>query len=86
MTPNTPLMTPNPLSDRLYVWENELTHDQDRDYIINGLKQGFRIIEEHSPIIDAECVNYKSATCTENRPRVEAQLRDEIAKGHYVIT
>lgn len=34
----------------------------------------------------AHCVNYQSATCQQNRDKVEAQLKEEIRLGHYVTT
>ena len=56
----------------------------DEDYILNGIKEGFDILEEKRPIFHAEMENYSSATVL-YRDLVEKQLSKEIASGNYVL-
>ena len=54
---------------------------------MHGLKFGFNIIDEklESSTQKAEVENYKSATCVENRGKVETQILEELAAGNYVV-
>ena len=57
-----------------------------REYILHGVKHGFSLITRPlDPNILTEVDNYKSATNSQARPYVEAQIRDEIANGRYRI-
>ena len=58
--------------------------DPDRDYLLNGIKNGFDIIDPNSEIKPAKVKNYRSATCPENRPIVEAMIKRELSEGRYV--
>ena len=58
--------------------------DRDRDFIINGITNGFEIIPSHSVLKTAETNNYKSATASDVQDKVENQIREEISKGNYV--
>ena len=69
------------------TWEKELLGDEDRDFILHGIKYGFNIIDadnETSPV-SVELNNYKSATCEQYKDKVEARIRAEILEGNYVI-
>lgn len=66
-------------------WEIELQEDPDRDFLLDGIREGFHIINPGSVFKPAEMPNYRSATVI-NRQKVEAQLRTEIDEGHYIIT
>ena len=79
-------MTSSPLSCNIGNWDHELSNDSDRDFIISGLKEGFKIMDFPSvPLTRVECENYTSATCAQNKSRVEQQIREEISAGHYRI-
>jgi hypothetical protein len=67
------------------MWESELQGDHDRQYIINGLRQGFCITKEDAIIRPAYSANYRSATCSDNKIRVESQIKQEIALGRYRV-
>jgi len=69
-----------------HPWIDNLETDLDRDFIINGITNGFEIIPSHSVLKTAETNNYKSATTSDVRDRVENQIRQEISKGNYVVT
>ncbi|XP_041368508.1 uncharacterized protein LOC121382893 [Gigantopelta aegis] len=67
-----------------YVWDTELENDADKDFIIEGIRNGFRITDVGSTHKNVNCENYESATS--NRLAVEAQINTELAEGNYVIT
>ena len=67
------------------IWERELACDEDKDFILEGLRSGFRIIEPDAKLESAECDNYKSTTCHDNIDLVETQIREEITAGRYVV-
>ena len=66
------------------AWTDNLETDRDRDFIINGITNGFEIISRDSILKPAETNNYKSATTGDVRDKVENQIREEISKGNYV--
>ena len=68
------------------AWKRNLEHDPDRDFIIDGLTKGFQIIPSNSVLEKAELSNYKSATASDVRDKVEKQIREEIRNGNYVVT
>ena len=70
----------------LPTWENELLHDPDRDYLLNGLRFGFTITSTSRDIDPVYCTNYKSATCVENRSYVEKQIVKELSLGRYAVS
>ena len=56
------------------------------EFILDGLTNGFHLISPDSIVTPAEVPNYRSATSTDVRDKVEKQIRDEIQMGNYVIT
>ena len=50
------------VSSKLHVWESELQSDSDRDFILDGLKHGFRIsdISHHLEVNVARAGNHPS--------------------------
>lgn len=64
-------------------WQEELGNDGQADFILNGIKYGFDIIDKGSKIKVAEMDNYSSAL--ERRFEVERQLRTEIQEGRYKV-
>ena len=74
------------LSDHIDLWKQQLAQDPARDFILDGLTHGFRIIEQHSEIHPAECENYKSATNPEVYNKVEEAILSELCEGRYIAT
>ena len=70
------------VSDAYDQWSLELTDDPERDYLLNGIKFGFDILEGKCPEFAANMSNYRSATET-CRSKVEAQIRVELAQNNY---
>ena len=66
------------------VWERELLDDPDRDYLLNGVRNGFDIVNTVCAPAPAECDNYRS--CDAARDAVEAQILEEIKEGRYLVT
>jgi hypothetical protein len=66
------------------AWESFLVNDSDKEYLLNGVHNGFRLLESDIDIKSCNCKNYRSATCT-NHEQMEKQIQLEIDKGRYVI-
>ena len=70
----------------LTAWEEELENDEDRDFILTGLQNGFDIIDSDACPAVVECENHMSA-----RPgspyykEATAQVLKEIEMGHYKV-
>ena len=79
-------MTSSPLYANIARWQAELEGDPDEQYIVEGIHSGFYITKPDVHVKPAYCSNYRSATCIENRPRVDEQLRREVALGRYHVT
>lgn len=73
------------IRDCFDVWQDELMHDDNADFILSGIKEGFRITDINSKFVPAEHANYKSALDT-YRDLVEDQIYKEIELGRYIIT
>ena len=79
---------PSPVSLKLDNWDNLLQHDPDKDFIMDGLKHGFDVIDKDNVLDNippVECDNHKSATASDVRDRVEQRKKEEIQDGNYVI-
>ena len=66
------------------AWEKALPlDDPKRDYILTGVRFGFKVTTQpyKGPLVWQS--NYKSATCHENRLMVELQIKQELANGRY---
>ena len=63
-----------------------MTNDIDRDYLLKGLTEGFRIVSRDSELRHAEVTKYKLATGHDVRDKVEKAIREEIEHGNYIIT
>ena len=69
----------------LPVWERELEGDEDRDFIINGIKYGFKLVDGPTTRIEKlRSDNHSSAI--KYADKVEKRIKEEIADGNYVIT
>jgi hypothetical protein len=70
------------------VWDQELQNDKDRDFLMGGIRNGFKISDlegqDYSGVKKVEEKNHKSAIL--HKDRVEKELLKQIEEGHYVIT
>ena len=73
----------NPLKDNLQVWRDELgkCNFENSEYLLDGIENGFRIIDSHVSQEYVRCKNYKSAINSDIRDDVEAQIVSEIENG-----
>ena len=68
------------------VWEQELEFDVDKDFLLEGIKNGFRIRNLDIEPKEVEQENYNSATNKDVHDLVESQILTEIQEGRYVVT
>ena len=64
----------------------ELDLDEDKEFLLDGIINGFELIPADSALSPAEMDNYSSSTKPEARDKVEQTLREEIAEGKYIVT
>jgi hypothetical protein len=65
------------------VWKTELKNDPDRDFLLKGISEGFRITDQGTSAVQAESKNHRSAV--EFSDAVEKELRAQIKQGNYVV-
>ena len=75
------------ISSKVSVWESELQGDEDQTYLLNGVKNGFKISnlneEELQAVPSVLCENHKSAM--DHKEEVESELLSQIQSGYYVV-
>ena len=68
------------------AWEEELKNDFDKDFILEGLKNGFDIIDASATPVQVHCQNHPSA-----KPggplydKASEQVMNEILEGNYEV-
>ena len=72
------------LSDCYGFWEQQLTDDVDRDYLLDGVLHGFDILEGKQPPLNANMRNYNSVL-THDFSKAEKQIAHEIECGNYRV-
>jgi hypothetical protein len=65
-------------------WKTELKGDPDELYILNGISNGFRIIDSAEEMPSVYRRNYRSTTLV-NKEKVEARILEEMAAGNYIV-
>ena len=86
MLPTHSLTSTHSLTDHLSSWERELTDDHDASFLLNGIKDGFRLLDEGCTIQQTECHNYSSLSDGDNAAKVAKQILWEVDNGNYQIT
>ena len=65
------------------MWKIELENDEDREFIIDGIKNGFKLVDTPLENIGKTLSdNHKSALI--NHDKVEARTQEEMTDGNYV--
>ena len=59
-------------------WDIELGGDPDRDFLMDGIRNGFHVIDKGAILSPATMDNYRSATDPIIRNKVENQILTEI--------
>ena len=74
----------NSISTKYDKWESELNDDYDREYLLEGIKNGFRIstIESEQEVKVVDCTNHTSAM--KHKRLVENDLKEQLELGNYV--
>ena len=62
-----------------------LPGDPKRTYLLDGIKNGFKITTQSHTGFNVWQNNYKSATCAENLRLVEQQICEELNNGRYKL-
>ena len=78
------LVESNGYKINLNAWELELQNDPHRDFLLQGIKHGFKIVDTEDPPKRAEMENYMSTK--KHHHLVEEQIKTEIENGCYIIT
>ena len=66
----------------LSAWEHELCEDEHKEFLLEGISQGFKITNSTAQPQKVKMDNYKSAIL--NKDLVEEQIKVEIAENRYV--
>ena len=74
------------MTDKCSLWQSELENDPDKSFLLQGIKEGFRITDGDCQFKEAEMNNYRSATADEFSDKVQDQILTEIKEGHYVYS
>ena len=82
---NTSSVPTADITQCLPAWENELKDDIDKFFVLDGIKNGFRLIEVGATPVPSSTKNYKSAYVT-NKDAAERQIQTEIKHGRYIIS
>lgn len=72
------------MHSKLEAWEEELKDDKDKVFLLDGLRNGFRITDAGSDFTNAHSQNHKSALNPAMKVQVESELKRQIAEGHYI--
>ena len=59
------------------IWAKELANDLDRDFIPNGVREGFDLIPRDTTVLPAFAKNNRSAL----RPGAKGQIEEQLCKG-----
>ena len=74
----------NSISAKVENWQRELEFDEDRVFLLDGIRNGFRIVQADCTMAVVEQKNHKSAL--QAKSAVEKELKDQISNGHYIIS
>lgn len=72
------------VSERIEHWKHELEFDTNAKFLLEGLSNGFNIIDGEIPTKPTFKSNYRSAL--NNKEKVESKILHEIKVGNYVLT
>lgn len=68
------------------LWLAELRSDEDNEFLIHGLCNGFQLAPPDMQFTKVPCTNYKSATDAPIKAAVKQTIIGKIAEGNYVIS
>lgn len=65
------------------IWAKELANDLDRDFILNGVREGFDLIQRDATVLPAFTKNNRSALRPGAKEQIEEQLCKGLSLGHF---
>ena len=74
------------LTDKLNAWEKLLSDDQDAEFLLEGIENGFKLQDDNAPSTPPPCPhleNYRSTRSKEFRKSVEYTLKTGLRDGLY---
>ena len=77
---------PSLLTKNNDAWTENLTNGPDCDFLLRGLKEGFRIVSCNSDLWPREVRNYKLATGDDVRNKVEKVICEELQHDQYCLS
>ncbi|XP_066928816.1 uncharacterized protein [Clytia hemisphaerica] len=66
-------------------WDKELLNDLDRQFLFDGVVNGFQLLPADATISPAEMDNYNSAVGPGSKEKVEATILEELSAGNYIL-
>jgi hypothetical protein len=75
----------SPVTACLDVWKAEMADDFDAEYVLKGIAEGFKLVDDNCTLDPCCCGNYRS-TLDVSKPLVQEQIELELSKGRYIIT
>ena len=60
--------------------------DPDKVFLLDGIRNGFNLVDDNAMPLEADCSNYASTTDSSVKLVVEEQILNEISNGNYVLT
>ena len=73
------------LTDKISEWGKVLEGDPDKEFLLDGITHGFRIVDEGAILEESFSKNYLSATHLHFGP-TNKQILKEIENGHYICS
>ena len=67
------------------AWKNILSNDQDKNYILDGIENGFYIVDQTENVRDVSGRNYRSILQSSVKHIAEAQILSELENQNNVI-
>ena len=71
------LGTQQSISAKLSSWEEELVNDTDKEFLLDGIHQGFRIIDKHSGSSIKPVHQQNHTSAYQHRAQVQKELLDQ---------
>ena len=65
------------------IWAKELANDLDRDFILNGIREGFDLNQHDATVLPAFTKNNRSALRPGAKEQIEEQLCKGLSLGHF---
>ena len=73
------------LTQNIDAWEKILSKDTDSEFILDGVRNGFKVVDNTDVVQNVYCKNYSSVLEESVRPLAESQIKHEIESRNYVV-